>query len=398
MKSFKKYLKFLIWPGIAAITAGVVAGFIGGWTLLPTILLILGVVLCVVALVLGNYGIGAFLQSRSTQAGTNALVATLSMLVILGFVNFLGARYDQRIDLTEGQLYTLAPESQTVVKNLPQPVALVVFDEAPSTTDKKLLDTYRRFNPDFEYEYVNPLTDPQRAIDFGVQTRPAREAYLQVGEQRVLVQRMAPQEPLSERELTNRLKQLGSENDAVVYFLQGHGEYTIDGSEPGLSQAAQALETENFTVEAFNLADTQSIPSDASVVVISAPERRQFQILFDTERQAIDQYLKEGGSVLLMVDPLVATGLEPLLDQWGAVLDDRLIVDTSGGGQLVGQGPAAPLVTDYGSHPITDEFDNGRSFYPLARPVQINPKSSVDATPLLLTNPLTYAETINAAG
>ncbi|MEM8805202.1 MAG: Gldg family protein, partial [Cyanobacteria bacterium P01_G01_bin.38] len=180
MKSFQKYLKFLIWPGIASITAGIVAGFVGSWTLLPIILLILGVVLCVIAIALGNYGISAFLQSRSTQAGTNALVATVSVLVILGFVNFLGARYDQRIDLTEGQLYTLAPESQTVVKNLPQPVELVVFDEAPSATDKKLLDTYRRFNPDFEYEYVNPLTDPQRAIDFGVQTRPAREAYLQV--------------------------------------------------------------------------------------------------------------------------------------------------------------------------------------------------------------------------
>ncbi|MEO0456105.1 MAG: Gldg family protein, partial [Cyanobacteria bacterium P01_A01_bin.114] len=221
---FQKYLKLLIWPGIATIAAGGVAGFVGGWKILPIVLLILGAVLCGVAISLGGYGLSTFLKSRSTQAGTNALVATLSVLLILGVVNFLGARYDQRIDLTDAQLYTLAPESQTVVRNLPQPVEVMVFDEVPNATDKKLLESYRRFNTDFDYEYVNPLTEPQRAIDFGVQSRPAREAYLQAGEQRLLIQRLAPQEPLSEREITNRLKQLGRENEAVVYFLQGHGE------------------------------------------------------------------------------------------------------------------------------------------------------------------------------
>ncbi|NEP15564.1 MAG: ABC transporter [Leptolyngbya sp. SIO4C1] len=395
-KSAQKYLKFLIWPGLVLLTAGLVAGFIGGWTALPVALLVGGLLLCVVAIALGGYAVGEFWRSRSTQAGTNAVVATLSLLVILGLINFLGARYDQRLDLTEAQLFTLAPESQTVLENLEQPVEVFIFDAAPNPTDRQLLESYRRFNPALTYEYVDPRAEPQLARQFGVQT--VGEVYLQAGDERLLVQRINPQERLSERELTNRLDRLGRDSEATIYFLSGHGEYKIDGTESGYSQAAFSLEEEGFTVKTLNLADTPDIPTDAAAIVVTASEQRAFQPLFDTERQRLEQYLKQGGSLLLLVDPQVTTGLEPLLDRWGAELDDRFIIDTSGGGQLVGLGPAAPLVTDYGSHPITDEFENGRSFYPLSRPVGIEPKSSVEATPLLLTNPQTYAEPITASG
>ena len=49
----------------------------------------------------GYYSIISFWRQRSTQAGTNALVAIVAMLVILGLVNFLAVRYSARFDLTE---------------------------------------------------------------------------------------------------------------------------------------------------------------------------------------------------------------------------------------------------------------------------------------------------------
>ena len=58
----------------------------------------------------------------------------------------------------------------------------------------------------------------------------------------------------------------------------------------------------------------------------------------------------------------------------------------------MGLGPAVPLVTNYGDHPITKEFGNGISFYRGARPIETTSIPGVQLTPLLLTSPQSWAE------
>jgi ABC-type uncharacterized transport system involved in gliding motility auxiliary subunit len=99
----------------------------------------------------------------------------------------------------------------------------------------------------------------------------------------------------------------------------------------------------------------------------------------------LQEYLNRGGNSLLMIDPNTDPKLDSLLQAWGVRLDNRLAVDVSG--ERVGLGPAAPLVTEYGQHPITKDFGNGISFYPVARPLEITPVAGVEATPLLRTKP-----------
>ncbi|MEL6129314.1 MAG: Gldg family protein [Cyanobacteria bacterium J06627_3] len=392
LSTSRKYLRWLIWPGLALTTAGLVAGLVDTWSTLPIVLLVLGLVLALVSLVSGGFGYRSFWQNRSTQAGTNAVLATLSMLLILGMVNFISVQYAPRIDLTEAGLFTLAPESRSVVTNLDQPVNVVVFDSAFNPNDEQLLDSYRTFNDNLTYEHINPFQDPAAAREFNV-SGEGREVHLAVGDDKIFVQTLGVQ-GLTEQDLTNKLAQIGRDRNAVVYFIQGHEEFVIDGSASGYSQAAAALESDGFTVEPLNLAQTAVVPDDADAIVIAGPK----QAFFPPEVDALETYLNGGGSVLLMVDPQTEPGLDTLLDDWGVTLDERLIVDASNTGQIVGLGPAAPLVTTYGSHPITADFDNGRSFYPLARPVQLAPIDGVNATPLLLSNPQSYAEPLSETG
>ncbi len=409
MKKLPKVLKYLVWPGLALVTAGLVVGLLNGWTLVAVALLVAGALLIVATL--ASYDFSAsraskdrledrsavrFWQSRSTQSGTNAVVSVLSVLVILGIVNFLGARYDSRTDLTEGQLLTLSPSSQAVVKSLEQPTEALVFSQAPNPVDQKLLENYHRLNPDFTYRYVDPFAEPQLARELGVET--GSEIYLRTGkglkegksDRDLLVQRLGPQEPLTERQITNKLAQLSQTNIAVVYFLQGHEEYAIDNSKAGFFEAASRLKDENYTVEALNLANTGTVPPDADVLIVAGAKKA----LFNNEVVAVRNYLESGGSVFVMVDPQVKTGLETLLSQWGVVPEDALVIDTSGGGQLVGLGPAAPLVTDYGDHPITQAFGNGRSFFPVVRPLQIREVSNITETPLLFTAQNSHAQPV----
>ena len=327
-----------------------------------------------------------FWGRRSTQTGTNAVIATLAMVVILGLVNFLGVRYGQRIDLTENQLFTLSPQSQQVVKNLEQPMKVWLFTPNPNPDDRELLENYRRYGSNLQFQFVDPQLEPTLAEKFKINS--VGEVYLEYGADRQLLQTVDQTERLSEVRLTNGIERLTSDRTDTVYFLQGHGERPLEQVEGGLSLAVQALEEKNFTVQPLSLADRAEVPEDASLVVIAGPKRA----LLEQEVQALRNYLSTGGSVLLMVDPDSNPGLDSLLADWGISLDSRIAIDASGPARAVGLGPALSLVTNYGDHPITKEFGNNYSLYPLARPLEIKPVEGVKETPLVLTGEESWAE------
>lgn len=397
----QKWLKFLTWPGLACATAGLVAGGLSGWQWLPTALLIFGIGLILLGLSFSGQSGGTFWQQRSTQVGTNAAIATIAMLVILGLINFLAVQYTARFDLTETQLFTLAPASQEVVKSLEEPVRIVIFDSVQNPQDVQLLESYRRGSKNFSFEYIDPFANPTVAQSFGA--TQTGMVFLEVGDDRRFLQTigntadpegLGTSETLSERQLTNALAQVVSDRTLDVYFVQGHGEPPIDGTEPGFSQAVESLEEQNYQVQPLDLAATQQVPEAADVVVVAGPA----QAFFPAEVNALETFLDEGGGLMLMLDPRSDAGLNTLLDEWGVILDDRLVLDTSGAGQFVGLGPAAPIVTNYGDHPITREFGNGRSFFPLARPVESRELPDITATPLLFTDAQSRAEAISDDG
>ncbi|MCL6752098.1 Gldg family protein [Nostoc sp. CCCryo 231-06] len=376
----KKQWKYLFWLGPFLIAVGLTVGLVSEqWGLIPLVFLIAGIVISGLGIIWQSYETNWW-KRRSTQAGTNALVATLAVLAILGLINFLGTRYHLRTDLTETQLFTLAPQSRELVRVLPQPVKVWVFDVNQNPQDRELLENYQRQSSKFKYEYIDPQARPGLAEKFDVKNYG--EVYLESGDKRQLVQTVNENERLSEIRLTSRLQQLTNSTTAKVYLLQGHGERQISPAKGAISQAVQGLGDKNFTTSPLNLGETSKVPEDAAVVIVAGPKRG----LFEGEVKALQEYLNRGGNLLLMIDPNTDPKLNSLLQGWGVRLDNRLAVNVSGG-SVVGLGPATPLVTEYGQHPITKDFDNGNSFYPIARPLEITSVPGVEATPLLRTKP-----------
>ncbi|QLE44894.1 ABC transporter [Nostoc sp. C052] len=376
----KKLWKYLFWLGPFLITVGLTVGLVSEqWGLIPLVFIIAGIFISGLGIIWQSYQTNWW-NRRSTQAGTNALVVTLAILAILGLINFLGTRYHLRADLTESQLFTLAPQSRELVSVLAQPVKVWVFDINQNPQDRELLENYQRQSSKFKYEYINPEARPGLAEKFGVKNYG--EVYLESGDKRQLVQTINENERLSEIRLTSRLQQLTNLTTAKVYLLQGHGERQLSAGKGAMSQAVQGLGDKNFTTAPLNLAETSKVPQDAAVVIVAGPKRE----LFQGEVNALQQYLNRGGNLLLMIDPNTDPKLNSLLQEWGVRLDNRLAVDVSGE-SVVGRGPAAPLVTEYGQHPITKDFGNGNSFYPISRPLEITSVPGVEATPLLRTKP-----------
>ncbi len=386
-----KFWRKLLWPGIGLTLAGLSAGVVSGqWGAVPMVLIILGLAL-VLFWVLLMVTAKEFWRSRSTQAGTNAIIAVTAMVLILALLNFLVARYPQRVDLTENQIFSLAPQSKEVVRSLDQPVKAFLFTPIRLAPVENVLKNYAQLSENFSYEFVNPVQQPGLVKELGMKDQG--DMILQTEGRNQFVQNIA-QEQFSESDLTNALARINSGDLEKVYFLEGHGEHDLDQ----LALAVELLSDRGYESETFNLAAALNtggnIPEDASALVVAGPQRG----LLAPEVAALKTYLAQGGGLLVLVDPNTDPKMDSLLRDWGVTLDDRLIIDGSGGlgmdatGGVVGFGPTAPLVNRYGNHPITEEFGNGNSFYPSARAVNLAEATGVDATPLLITNDQSWAE------
>ena len=105
--------KYFFLTGSAILIVGLVAGYVATeWSFIPLAIAAVGGVVFLAGLILATQ---KFWRRRSTQMGVNAFVATIAFVTIIGLLNFLGVRYGKTIDLTENNLYTLAPQSQQLV-------------------------------------------------------------------------------------------------------------------------------------------------------------------------------------------------------------------------------------------------------------------------------------------
>jgi ABC-type uncharacterized transport system involved in gliding motility auxiliary subunit len=258
-----------------------------------------------------------------------------------------------------------------------------VFSNQPTPVQQALLEQYRRQNPDrLSFEFIDPQAQPGLAEKYKIRT--PGEVVLETGDRTRTLEG-----DLSETNLTPAVASLLRDRKSNAYILQGHGEAPINGGQGNLDAAVTELKKRDFNVNVLNLLEQKQIPTDADVLVIAGPKR----VYLEGEVKLLQDYLKGGKSLMLMLDPAVKTGLDPLLKDWGIVLDNRVVVDASGQGQLLGLGPAIPLVVQYGNHPITKDFAQGPSFFPLTQAVTVTPPTADEqVTELLKTSPQSWAE------
>ncbi|MDJ0589284.1 MAG: Gldg family protein [Pleurocapsa sp. MO_226.B13] len=384
-KVIKTILPFL---GIASTVAGIViASITANWSTVAIIFLLVGLTILIFNLLFGvkKY---QFWQKPSTKQGANALATTTIVLVIIAVINALGIRYNLRWDVTENQLHTISAQSQAVLAKLEQPLEVLVFDRNIDPNLENLLQNYRRQNERFQFRFVNPEQELGLAQEYGVQS--LGEIYLKYANKRQKLDsgNLVVGEPIAETQITNAIEKIQSDRSINIYLLQGHGEASPELVERGISQAVTNLETRGYTVGELNLAREAKIPDDASLIIIAGATKK----LLAGEISSLQQYLAGGGNLLLLLSPNTDIGIKPWLQQWGIELDNRLIVDGSGAGNIMGFGPGVIIVNNYGDHPITSSFGKELAIFPESRPLKIKQKTAITTTPLVITDDQTWAE------
>jgi ABC-type uncharacterized transport system involved in gliding motility auxiliary subunit len=152
-----------------------------------------------------------------------------------------------------------------------------------------------------------------------------------------------------------------------IVFLTGHGEKSLHNEEQsGLSRAKVALIKQGYAVESRALLETDPIPENTSVLVITAPTRS----IPEGGQQLIQGYVGNGGHLLILADPQSDNSLTQLTRRWGVELGKGIVVDTR---DRLGRGsPTALLIRTFTGHDITDEFTIP-VFLPVSRYLEFDP-------------------------
>ncbi|PWT70483.1 MAG: hypothetical protein C5B46_09420, partial [Proteobacteria bacterium] len=230
-------------------------------------------------------------------------------------------------------------------------------------------------------EFYDPMLQPAQARMRGVEF--AGTSILESEGRRLVI--YGP----TETEIANSILRVSQEAQQVACFLDGHGEpdpFSLESHDHmegtaghthglgakivvherhGMGKARNGLEALNYVVQKVSLTKADASLARCTVLVVAGPKTG----LLPMEINAIDAYLRNGGNAFFMLDPFIRTGLEPVVREYGVVLDDDIVIDES---SHFWTDVSAPAVTDYNRHEITRDLP--LTFFPGARSLSPTPQ------------------------
>jgi len=317
------------------------------------------------------------LGKRSAKYAGNYVVSVILVIALVAGLNYLGQRHPKRFDLTAIGSYTLAPQTTQILNKLNKDLTVkAFFPGGDYAALRELLTEYQAKSGHVKVEFVDPDKHPEEAKQYDVTTygtfaNPLTgssmkygTAVLLYGDRREKIEKRSAE--IGEEDLTNAIIKIQNTEVKKIYFIEGHGERDIANAEKiGFSVPKKSLEEQGYQVAGINLATEGKIPQDAKVLIEAGPENEPFP----QELQLINDFLNKGGNLLALLNAPPSPSLESFLKEWGIQVDNDIVLDVSGIGQLMNTGPSVALVSKYEEHRITNKF-NAMTFFPLARSIQ----------------------------
>ncbi|HZO01769.1 MAG TPA: GldG family protein [Burkholderiales bacterium] len=299
-------------------------------------------------------------------------VGLIALFLLLVALNFLVSRVPGRIDLTEGNLYTLSPGTKKILRNLPSPVKVKLYLSQGESVPVQLRgfaqrvdDMVREFKgvagANLVVERYNPKPDSEE--EDAAQLEGIEPQQLYTGESFYLgvavsqldrkqsIPAISPQrERLLEYDLVRAIARVGSAERPKIGLMAGlpvlgerFNPFTRQSSDPWV--LANELKRD-FEVKEVPLS-AKEIDKDINVLLVIHPREPQ-----PATEYALDQFVMRGGKLIAFVDPYAyfdqgptmpgvppqpsSSSLPMLFKAWGLAMDPgKVIADVvfgSGGG------------------------------------------------------------------
>ena len=389
----RRWTRWVGLGGLAVAVAGFVTYLFWPRRPLATSLLEGTALVCLAVYVAANFRLLRLATTgRAARAGVHTGLLAVTFIAVIGLANVLAARHSIQWDLSGSGQFSLSPQTVKILKALDHDVTVTLFvqDLGPTKdTLHSLVEGYQQYTPHLTAVYLDPDKRPAVAKQYGVTQYDT--VVFESGGQVTRVRLLGP-EDLSNREqmFTNALIRVTRTEKKRILFLEGHGEHRLDDSgQGGFSAVKNALEHEGYEVGVLSLAQQGSVPDKTTVLVIAGAVK----LMAPQEMEAIRAYLNRGGRLLVLTDPEVMNGLEPLLADWGVVPEQDMAIETSI--SLFGAGLEVVVARAYSTeHPITKDFTLNTAF-PAVRSLRFDSAKSAlfKHDDLVMTSDRSWGET-----
>src|SRR5687768_16823149 len=301
-------------------------------------------------------------------------VGLVALLLVLVAVNFLASRAPARLDLTEGDIYTLSDGTRKILRKLGSPVKVKLYVSQGEAVPvplrgfaQRVEDIVQEFkqaagaNLQVERYHPRPDSEEEDAAQLdGIepqQLMSGEQFYLGIAvsqlDRKQAIPAVSPQrERLLEYDLIRAIARVGSAERPKIGLMSGvpvMGEkfnpFTRQSSEPWV--LANELKRD-FEVKEVPMS-AKEIDQDVKTLLLIHPRDIQPQAEY-----ALDQFVLRGGKLIAFVDPYMyfdqqqpmmpgmppqpsSSSLPALFKAWGVAMSpDKVISDVvfgSGGGQ-----------------------------------------------------------------
>lgn len=322
------------------------------------------------------------------------LLQLLLGLVTIIFINVLGYYFFVRIDLTEEKRYSLSVSTKKLLKEIDEVVFVRCYLDGDMPAEykalknetKEMLDQFRAYNPNIEYEFVDPNGFENRTerdefyrrlferglSPINIKTTKSNTQVQQyifpyidiVHKGRTYIAPLLSSKKgvagegiiagsieNLEYNIYSSIRSIVNAKKDKVVFLYGHGELPVENIYDFVSSLSEYYEVDSITInEKLNsLTDRIYDTVDLSKVTIENKYKcmivaKPTSIFSYKDLYIIDQYIMHGGKVLWLLDALnvsmdslqaqsstVAisnfTGVDDILFRYGAKVNTNLIMD-----------------------------------------------------------------------
>ncbi|MDF7807365.1 GldG family protein [Pontiellaceae bacterium B12219] len=341
----------------------------------------------------------------------NSIAAVLLAFVLIQMIGFISMRNPVRLNMSGRTYYELSDKTLRLLNELESEVTVTVFfqEEHKLYLDiENLLEEYQYHSRNIRVEWVDPtrdraqteklankygLTEAQVVVfDIGGRSKVVKQAdladlTLPKGHKEYVITAFK-----GEQAFSSAIYGLMQEEAPIVYFLVGHGEQRITDFDQmsGYSKIGTVVLRDNVEVKELMLSGEKQIPDDAAALIIPGPTKMMSAV----EIEMIEDYLNRSGRVMVLLDALKETGLEPMLNRWGVALRNDIVVDPEN--TLRG---SDVHIRRYNTHPISMEMNSivqfilPRSVMPLEVESDVVSEDRPTAVPLFFTSDKSWSET-----
>ncbi len=335
----------------------------------------------------------SFRRSRGRGVPAASVLAVFGIVLV---VNYLSFRVFKRLDLTQGNIYSLSRASVKLVRELDDVVVVkgyITKDlpfpyNAHSKYLRDLLSEYKATSRGkVRFELVNPAEQkekmearrqgvlPLKFTEVKADKYEVREGYMGVVflyEDKSEVIPVVESLGTLEYDITSKIKKLTSRELKSVGFTTGHGEVDIGG----LGEIEHSLR-DRLRIQRVNLKEGE-VPSDLNSLLIIGPKERFEQ----EELSRIDSFIMRGGTAGFLIDKVdvdlnsfrvtkTETNIDTLPAGYGITVKEGLVLDLRN--QTIGLTsvragfvmrnfvpyPPFPLVADFDKeNPIVRELES----------------------------------------